>query len=237
MLVSENSNTLMTTGIVDGATHFFVGTYDITLQLASGGGSLGGYLAARDRDLPQTLSSLDQLAYGIATAVNTQNNAGVNLSGTGGKGVNPTNPSLNIFGQPVSVAGSAAAMNVVMTDSGDIAAAGPGAGTGDNSNAVAVASLADSKFVNGKSPSNFFSDFVTMLGATVEQAQIENTAQNASVTQLENQRNALSAVNLNEEAVAMQQLERSYQAASQVFAILNKIMASALNLGIQTAAS
>jgi flagellar hook-associated protein 1 FlgK len=44
-------------------------------------------------------------------------------------------------------------------------------------------------------------------------------------------------VNLNDEAAAMQQLERSYQAASQVFAILNTIMASALNLGVQTAVS
>lgn len=237
MLVSENSNSLMTTGLVNGATHFFVGTNDITSQITSGGGTLGGFLTARDVDITQTLSSLDQLAYGVATVVNTQNNAGVNRNGTGGTGVDPANPSLNIFDQPVSVAGSAAAMKVTMTDPADIAAAGPGAGTGDNSNAVALASMADAAFVNGKSPSNFFSDFVTMLGATVAQVQMENTAHNASVTQLENQNNALSAVNLNDEAVAMQQLERSYQAASQVFAILNKIMASALNLGIQTAAS
>ena len=84
---------------------------------------------------------------------------------------------------------------------------------------------------------NFFSNFVTTLGATVAQVQTENTAQNASVTQLQNQNNALSAVNLNNEAVAMQQLERSYQAGSQVFAILNSIMTSALNLGVQTAVS
>jgi flagellar hook-associated protein 1 FlgK len=88
-----------------------------------------------------------------------------------------------------------------------------------------------------QSPSDFFSNFVTMLGATVSQIQTENTAQNASVTQLQDQNNALSAVNLNTEAASMQQLERSYQAASQVFAILNTIMASALNMGVQTAVS
>lgn len=237
MLVAENSNTPMTTGVVNGATHFFVSTNDITSQLASGGGSIGGYLSARDGDITHTLSSLNELAHSIATVVNAQNNAGVNRNGVGGTGVNPTNPSLDIFALPALLNGSAAAMRVVMTNPDDVAAAGPGAGTGDNSNAVAMASLADSAFVNGRSPSNFFSDFVTMLGATVSQVQIENTAQNASVSQLENQRDALSGVNLNDEAVAMQQLERSYQAASQVFAILNKIMASALNLGIQTAAS
>ena len=90
---------------------------------------------------------------------------------------------------------------------------------------------------NNRSPVNFFSNFVTMLGARVAEVQTENTAENASVTQLQNQNNALSAVNLNNEAVAMQQLERSYQAASKVFAILNTIMASALNLGVQTSVS
>ena len=194
MLVSEGSNDAVTTGVVNGVTHIFVGTADITSQLASGGGSLGGYLTARDQDITQTMSSLDELAYGIATAVNSQNNAGTNLNGVGGTGVNPGNPSLDIFNQPATVAGSASAMRVVMTDPGDIAAAGPAAGSGDDSNAVVIAGLADAAIVSGKSPANFFSNFVTMLGATVSQVQTENTAQNASVSQLQNQNNALSAV-------------------------------------------
>ena len=233
-LVSGNSNYNITTGLVNGVTHFFVGTADITSGLASGGGSLGGYLTARDQDIPQVLSLLDQLAYGVATAVNIQNNAGTNMNGIGGTGVNPANPSLDIFGQPATVAGSALAMSVVMTDPNNIAAAGPGAGSGDDSNAVAMAGLAGAGLVNGKSPSSFFSNFVTMLGASVAEVQTENAAENASVTQLQNQVNALSAVNLNDQAVSLQQLERSYQAASHVFAILNSIMASALNLGMQT---
>jgi flagellar hook-associated protein 1 FlgK len=124
-----------------------------------------------------------------------------------------------------------------MSDPSQVAAAGLGKGSGDNVNARALAALASSPIVDGSSPSAFFSGFVTALGATVAQVQIENTAQNASVTQLQTARNALSAVNLNEEAAFMQQFERSYQAASQVFAILNTIMQTAINLGVQTAVS
>jgi flagellar hook-associated protein 1 FlgK len=54
---------------------------------------------------------------------------------------------------------------------------------------------------------------------------------------LQTVRNALSSVNLNNEAALMQQFERSYQAASQVFAILNTVMSSAINLGVETAVS
>jgi len=125
----------------------------------------------------------------------------------------------------------------MMSDPSQIAAAAPGKGTGNNENARAMAALARSNIVNGLSPSGFFSGFVTALGATAAQAKIENTANGASVARLQTVRNALSSVNLNDEAALMQQFERSYQAASQVFAILNTIMQTAINLGVQTAVS
>jgi flagellar hook-associated protein 1 FlgK len=227
LLVSESQSFQMTTGPVAGVTHFFLGGADVTASLASGGGELGGDLTARDQDIPNALSSLDQLAYNVSTQVNTVNNGGTDLAGdNGGAG--------DIFFQPAAVAGSASTMAVVMTDPNHIAAAGLGLGTGDNSNAVAMANLANQTIVGGATPTNFYSNFVTTLGSTVSGVQTDNTAQAASVTQLQTQNNALSQVSLDDEASSMQVLERSYQAASQVFTLLNTIMASALNLGEQT---
>jgi len=233
LLLTEGTSYQLTTGMVNGVTDFFLGSADVTSQLALGGGSLGGDLTARDGDIPDALNSLDQLAYNISTSINTQNNAGITLDGVSGSAVNP----LDIFSQPAVAAGSAAAMSVVMTNPNDVATAGAGDGTGGNSNAVAMASMANRGIVNGQTPTNFYSNFVTTLGSTVSTVQTENTAQNASVTQLQTQNDAFSGVNLNDEASAMTTLERSYQAASQVFAMLNTIMASALNLGQQTAVS
>ena len=231
LLVSEGQSTQLTTGTVNGVTDFFLGGTDITSQLASGGGQLGGYLTARDVDIPGALSSLDQLAYSVSTSVNAQNNAGKDLNGVTGAPANP----LYIFKEQAQVAGSAEAMSVIMTDPSQVAAAGAGSGTGDNSNAVTLAGLANGLIVNGQTPINYYSNFVSTLGSTVSEVQTENTAQNASVTQLQTQNNALSTVNLNDEAAAMSTLENSYQAASQVFTLLNTIMASALNLGEETA--
>ena len=231
LLVSEGQNFQLTTGTVNGVADFFLGGTNITSQLASGGGQLGGYLTARDVDIPGAVSSLDELAYGISTTANAQNNAGTDLNGVTGTQANP----LFIFREPAQAGGSAAAMRVIMTDPSQIAAAGAGNGTGDNSNAVVMARLANGLIVNGQTPINYYSNFVSTLGSTVSEVQTENTAQNASVTQLQAQNNALSSVNLNDEAAAMATLEKSYQAASQVFAILNRVMASALNLGQETA--
>jgi len=231
LLVSEGSSFQLTSGPLGGVTNFFVGTTNITAQLASGGGQLGGLLTARDQDIPSALNTLDQLAYNVSTKVNAQNNAGTDLAGVTGTAANP----LNIFSQPAAIAGSAVAMSVVMADPNQIAAAAAGQGTGDNSNATAMANLANQAIVGGQTPTDFYSSFVSTLGATVSGVQADNTAQNASVTQLQSQNNALSGVNLNDEAAAMSTLQTSYQAASQVFTILNTIMTSALNLGTETA--
>ncbi len=233
MLVSEGTSYPITTGTLKGVTHFFIGTNDVTSSLTAGGGELGGYLTARDQDIPQVLSALDQLAYGISTQVNALNNTGSDLAGVTGTAADP----LYIFNEPGTVAGSAASMSVVMTNPSQIAAAALGQGSGNNSNAGAIADLANQPIANGLAPTDFYSDFETTLGSTVSQVQTENTAQSASVTQLQTTRDALSSVNLNDEASFMQQFERSYQAASQVFTLLNTVMTSALNLGVETAVS
>ena len=230
LLVSEGQSFQMTTGMVNGVTNFYAGGTNITAQLTAGGGELGGYLTARDTDIPGVLGSLDQLAYGITTAVNALNNSGTDLDGNTGTAAHP----LYIFNEPAQASGSAAAMQAVMTDPNQVAAASAGSGAGDNSNAVALANLANQGIVNGQTPSNYYSSFVTSLGSAVSQVQTENTAQNASVTQLQTQNDALSGVNLNDEAAAMTALERSYQAGAQVFTLLDALMASALNLGEET---
>jgi flagellar hook-associated protein 1 FlgK len=233
LLVSDGTSYTLNTGMVNGVTDFFLGNEDITTQLASGGGSLGGELTARDQDIPGALDALNQLAYSISTAVNTQNNAGTDLDGNTGTAKAP----LNIFNQPEAVAGSAVNMSVVMTDPNQIAAAGLGDGTGDNSNAVALAALGSQEIVSGQTPINYYSNFVTTLGSTVSNVQTENTAQAASVTQLQTQSDALSGVNLNDEASSMTTYERAYQSAAQVFTMLNNIINSALNLGEPTTVS
>ena len=126
-------------------------------------------------------------------------------------------------------------MQVVMTDPNKIAAAGLGLGTGDNSNAVAAANLATQGIIGGDTPSNAYSNLVSTLDASVSETTTLNSALGASVTQLQTLRDSLSSVNLDDEASNLEQYQRSYQAASQVFTILNSIMASALNLGVETA--
>ncbi len=239
LLVAEGQAYQITNGQVEGVTHFFDAQgADITSDLTSGGGQLGGTLTARDQDIPQVESALDQLAYSVATSINTQNEAGFALNGAAGTA---------IFGLPASATaqnptGSAARIQVTMTDPSDIAAAGTVAGSSPptpegssgDSNLLLMANLGSSGIVNGIAPTSYFSDMVTSLGSLTSEVSSENTAQQASLTQLQDQINTVSGVNLNDEAAQLETFEQSYQAASKLFTTLDQVMVSALNLGVQT---
>jgi flagellar hook-associated protein 1 FlgK len=233
LLVAGSSSYQLSTGTVDGLTHFYSGTTDITSGLTSGGGELGGYLTVRDVDIPNVLSSLDQLAYSVSTKVNALNNSGKTLNGTTGTASDPN----YIFSEPTEVSGAAAAMSVVISSTSDIAAAGANGSTGDDSNAVALADLGNQAIVAGQTPSNFYSAMVSALGSTISEVTTENTTLTASVTQLQTQSNSLSSVSLDDEASSMETYERSYEAASKAFTILDSILSAALNLGEATAFS
>lgn len=231
LLVAEGQTSQITAGQSGGVTHFYDSAgNDITAQLTTGGGQLGGVLEARDQDLPQVQAQLDQLAFAVATQVNQQNGSGADLNG---------NVGAAIFSVPASLstadpAGAAAALAVSMTDPAGIAAAASGQGSSNNANAVALANLRNSSVAGGTTATSFFSDFVTTLGSLVSEVSSENTAQGAALTQLQNQIGSISGVDLNEEAAQLETLEESYQAASKLFTILTQVMTSALNLGVET---
>ncbi len=231
LLVSQGQVFQMTSGESGGVTHFYdaQGT-DITADLTSGGGELGGILTARDQDIPQTEASLDTLAYAVAAQINTQNEAGSDLNGNAGAAIF----SLPATATEADPAGSAAGISVVMTDPSQIAAAAAGEGSSDNTNATAMANLANAAIAGGTTLTQYFSDFVTSLGNQVSEVSSENTAQQAALTQLQDQIGSLSGVSLNDEAAQLETLEQSYEAASKVFTTLDAVMTSALNLGVET---
>ncbi len=97
-----------------------------------------------------------------------------------------------------------------------------------------MAGIQNQSIVAGTTPSAYYSDFVTTMGSLISGVSNQNNAQQASVTQLQNQIGSLSTVNLNEEASSLETFEQSYESASKVFTILDQVMTAALNLGVET---
>lgn len=223
VLVSGSQSFALGTTQVGGVTHILAGSQDVTSNIS--GGDLGGALQARDQSLPGYESSLDSLAYNVGTQVNQQNSLGLDRNG---------NPGGALFNLPASFTGAASQIQVATTDPAMVAAAGPGEGSAGNTNATALANLANSAISGGQTPSGFLASFLGQIGSDTAAATNDNSAQQATLTQLTTQRDSLSSVSLDEEASSMTEYQRAYQAAAQVFNIANTVMASALNLGVQT---
>jgi flagellar hook-associated protein 1 len=225
VLVSGSQSYAVSTTQVGGNIDVLAGDppQDVTSNLT--GGDLGGVLQARDTELPAYSSALDSLAYGIGTQVNQQNELGVDSSG---------NPGRAIFTLPASQAGAAASIQVSATNQGAIATAMSGEGSAANDNATALANLSTANIVGSQTASGFLASFLSQIGSDTAGATTSNTAQQATLTQLTTQRDSISGVSLDQEAANLTQYQRAYQAASQVFNIVNTLMASAINLGVET---
>ena len=104
----------------------------------------------------------------------------------------PASPSSTC---PAGATGAAAQISVAITDPSQIAAAASGAGSSDDTNLLAMANLQNQAIVAGDTPSNYYSDFVTTVGSLVSGVSTQNAAQEASVSQLQNQIGSLSSVN------------------------------------------
>jgi flagellar hook-associated protein 1 len=91
-------------------------------------------------------------------------------------------------------------------------------GVGDNANALRLAGLQTARTVDGAT-TNFqgaYAQLIAELGSKTRQADIGATAQQALLRQAQADRDALSGVNLDEEAANLVRFQQAYQAMAQV---------------------
>jgi len=109
-------------------------------------------------------------------------------------------------------------MGVAISDESKIALAGdPDAGDSDNRNAQALLDLQSAKKVGGnKSFNDAYASLVSDVGNKTASLKITSTTQTNVVTQLSNQQQSVSGVNLDEEYGNLQRYQQYYLANAQV---------------------
>jgi flagellar hook-associated protein FlgK len=91
-------------------------------------------------------------------------------------------------------------------------------GGSDNLNALAMANLEDRKqaALGQLTPAEHLQFFISSIGQRVALAKSRQESSSQIIQQLENQRNGVSGVDINEEAAKLMMLERLFQACSKV---------------------
>ncbi len=103
-------------------------------------------------------------------------------------------------------------------------------GVGDNRNALALAALrATGSLDSGTSTyQEAYSQMVAQVGSTANQADINLNAQNALLRTAKATREAISGVNLDEEAANMMRFQQAYQAAARIISVSSSLFDSLL---------
>ncbi|MES2682468.1 MAG: flagellar hook-associated protein FlgK [Pseudomonadota bacterium] len=98
-------------------------------------------------------------------------------------------------------------------------------GSSDNRNARALAGIAQEKLLDGSrnTISQANNALVTQTGTTTLQVRTAKAAAEAVRTQSQNERDAVSGVNLDEEAANLLRYQQAYQAAAQVIATASTV--------------
>ncbi len=191
-------------------------TGDIRIAIEDG-------VSSRD-DIAAALQSHSAIASAVATA-------------SGG-----TPWTLGVGSDTVALSGGSSALNMevnpaIVLDERLIASAQsfdtvPGDKPGDNRNAIAIANLKSSRILSGNTATfdAYYESFVGDLGYAVQQASSSYSHQSEMVHQLENHRESISGVSVDEEMVNLVKFQNAYQAAAKLISTADEMMQSVLNM-------
>ncbi len=209
-------------------------SFDVTSRIA--GGELGGLLLSRDVHIADARNDLDALAFSLVQTVNTQHNAGLGL-------VDTTARDFFSLVDPTQVAGAAAGISVnteITSDHDNIAVADgtPPALSGDTRNAQAMARLRDAlqpSYAPGdvlaapptgvsQSVIQQSANLISSRGRAAELVNFSLNQQGQILAEIQDRRDEVSGVSLDEEVTDLIRLQSSYQANARVISTVNDML-------------
>jgi len=193
---------------------------DITSDIS--GGKMKGWLEVRDVDIANYLGKLNDLVQTLANEINTLHSTGFGLDGSTG---------LDFF-----IGSTAADIQIdsaIVNNLDLIAAASTSVGVpGDNTNAIRIADLQHALMMNGNSSTfeGYYQSLVSEVGRKVQTTDASYDHQYEMVAQLENRRQSISGVSLDEEMMNLVKFQHAYDSAAKLIATADEMMQTVLNM-------
>jgi flagellar hook-associated protein 1 FlgK len=194
---------------------------NITGQIAAG--KIGGWLQTRDTLITGYQSQLDAIADGLRTQINTLHASGFGLDGTTGT---------NLFDNSTSGAADLRINPDVLNDLDLIAASATAAGVpGDADQAIKIHNLRTELTMGGTATfDTAVNTLVSQVGYDVQTAKANSSHQAAMTSYLENYRESVSGVALDEEMVNLVKFEAAYNAAAKMISMADDMLDALMNI-------
>jgi flagellar hook-associated protein 1 FlgK len=194
---------------------------NITSEIAAG--KIGGWLHTRDKQITGYQNQLDALADGLRNQINTLHASGFGLDGTTGT---------NLFDNSTSGAADFRVNPDVLNDLNLIAASATAAGIpGDADRAIAIHNLRTALTMGGTATfDTAVNTLISQVGYDVQSAKANSMHQADMMTYLENYRESVSGVSLDEEMVNLVKFEAAYNAAAKMISMADDMLNTLMNL-------
>ena len=188
-------------------------------------GTIRGFQDAID-SVGAQLASLDGLAAQVAERVNTIHSSGTDLDGAAGT---------NFFNAAGTITAANISVNAVVAGNPRLVVASPLAAPGATGTVAGEIAnlLTDTNTTVGARTGSFSSIFSSMLsdaGTEVRTADDDLQTQSAIISQLSQQRDAVSGVSLDEEAINLLQYQKAYDAAARFLKVADEMTQTILSL-------
>lgn len=190
------------------------------------GGRIGGILEVRDGLIEQMLDDMDTLAYNLATEVNKQHIDGRDRYG------GPAVLFFNFMEDKFDAAGSIKVNDTINNDPGRMVAGYSPNGPGDNRIANNIIKLQSEKLLNNSTSTfdDFYNSMVGTVAVQMQKAEKEAHHQNGIITQLQNIRESISGVSLDEETAKMIELQKGFDASARIIRTAEEMFDTVINL-------
>ena len=180
-------------------------------------GRLKGLMDSRDETIPRYLEQLNTLARTLVEEVNTLHRSGYGLDGSTGT---------NFFDPRYTDAITIQVNTQIVSNPSRIAAAQVADAESDNRIALAIAALQDAKVMDngGVTIGDFYASVIGSLGVETREATSFTAGFEMLVAQIDNARQSVQGVSLDEEMANLIRSQHAYDAAARVITAMDEAL-------------
>ncbi len=182
-------------------------------------GELEGLIEVRDQIIPEILNDLDNYASTLITAINDLHRTGYGLDGSTGN---------DFF---IGTGASDIYVSSRINDGDDglrrIAASSSKEGLeGNNKIALAMAELVDLKLLNNRTATmgEFMGGLISKIGSWAQEAKLNTKHYNLLIENLNNKRESVSGVSMEEETTNMLRFNQGFNAAAKIINVMDEML-------------
>jgi len=195
-------------------------------------GEIAGLIQTRDETIPNLIEKFDQLSQTLINSVNKIHNAGFGLDGVSGRdffsGTGASDIKVNddattgIVGHPERIAAS---------QNGEV---------GNNQIALNIAKLSDVRVTldgtiidssDSINISKFYSETVNSFGTDVKLSNMMLESVQMIVSDLEERKESVSGVSLDEEMTELIRLQKAYESATKYMSVIDEMLDTLMRIG------